>query len=1142
MALPSRPSRAWAPSKADFTRCKRGYTRLTAPNAASVHPVKLSTKVVQKTLVESNTSCFGKMCMSTLSSIKKSRDYSTVALTKIVILLQLYIQFRASSGSIIYSYISLPILIPFKLLGMVMSMSSMLRQANEKPELEDVEIALQGNLCRCTGYRPIIEGFRTLCKDGEQKWTPSDNPDMEVKPSDLSGCKAYTKADDPAFPEELKATDSVYSQPLAFTEKSDVPWFKPATLSQLVDIRQKYQNVEFFAGGQGKFKLPTVTSPDAVIQVTHLDALQGVRLESDGAFIGAGTTMAGLHDVCSKLLTSNAEEKTQVFKTFKSVLKTWVTAQVRNVATIGGHILWAHPCSDLIPIFMAARCQLEVLNRAGKKLMVPMDDSFFPAPFQTVLGPGDLILNIKIPFTRKGQVMQYYRRARRKEFDLPIANAAFLGDVSNGKVSKVCIVAGGMEGAFPGARASPAKFIKNTSKYLEEKSSKSINKQQLAENVYDDIFVEERAPGKFSNYRRCLVAVFVERFLNDISGTAEIGSGETRVGMKHHQLFEKPDPNQAPSDPIHRPIPHNWAAEQATGEAVYLNDIGKQGRELQLVMVQSSKASAIIKKIDFSDALKVPGVVGYVTADDIPAKGSRVFGTMTHDEPVMASDEVTYYGQAIAALVCEDIKAGRKAKKLVQVTYEEKESVLSVYQSKNTDDMSKLFSPPIPLSLNQGVKPVGKTVKVEGSVHLGGQEHFYMETQCALVIPTGEKEEMVVHCGTQNPSGLQGEVAKTLGIAKHNVVVKCKRVGGGFGGKERCQIALITAVAAKKFKRPVRAILSRAEDFETSGHRHDLVIDYKAEMDEQGTIVDIDFNCNVNSGSSTDCSVVWVIIFLMRLDGGYGFKNIKTVGRAIKTNTVSNTAMRGFGGPEAVFVVETVMSHLAHKAKMDVNKIKFVNLSKENDMPHYGNTPLKGVTLGECWKECLKLSNFEAKKKAIAEFNAQNKVLKRGITLTPIKFTVSVPIKSMNQGGALVLIYVDGSVLLHHGGVEMGQGLNTKMIQVASHELGIPMEKITTHSTSTDSIPNTTTTGGSTGADFNGAAVIHACKQLNERLDRFKKAMPDKKWEDWVQAAYDDTVSLSALATLVNRQCFSIPPHARQAIPLFCLWCWLHRS
>ena len=356
--------------------------------------------------------------------------------------------------------------------GMVMSMSSMLLQKGEDLGVEDVEIALQGNLCRCTGYRPIIEGFRTLCKNGDGciKEPAGANEEMEVASCDLSDCKPYSKGCDPVFPEELKSKDSLYGQPLAFGAKETTLWFKPTSLDQLISIKQKYSNIEFHAGGTGKFKVPHSSSPDAVIQITHLDALQGVRIEADGIFIGAGHTMTKFHEICLNIQKSNTPDKVQVFKTLSTVLKTWVSAQVRNVATIGGHIGWAHPCSDLVPIFMACGCKLEVLTKAGKKVLLPLDKSFFPSAFKTVLRPGDLILNIKVPFTQEGETIFYYRRARRKEFDLPIANAAFKSISSNGMVKEITITAGGMEGAFPGARAAPAKFISSTEEYILDKS------------------------------------------------------------------------------------------------------------------------------------------------------------------------------------------------------------------------------------------------------------------------------------------------------------------------------------------------------------------------------------------------------------------------------------------------------------------------------------------------------------------------------------------------------------------------------------------------------------------------------------------------------------------------------------------------
>ncbi len=987
-----------------------------------------------------------------------------------------------------------------------MSMSSMIRDKKGDLELDDVELALQGNLCRCTGYRPIIEGFRTLCKDSDVTNKPSDNPDEEVATFDPKTFKPYTRSCDPEFPEELAKSRTYQEGSVSFTPKVGLHWLRPANLLELKRAIKGYKKVEFYAGGSGKFKVPW-TNPEAVVQITHLQELRSISVEDDGVIFGSAVTMKELHEKCSELAKSTSIKEKEAFKTLANLLKTWVNPQVKNVASIGGHIQWAHPCSDIIPIFMVLGCSVNVLNASGLQQKIHIDEKFFPEAFKTVIKPGELIVSLKIPFTKPGEVLLHYRRARRKEFDLPIATAAFLGTADKeGKVQEVKIVTGGMEGAFPGARASPATFAKKTMEYLTGNDLSSINKSALADKVLEDIFIEEKAPGQFSNYRRCLVAVFAERFLADIANGPEVALTQRRGLIKSHQLFQKAKPTH-PEDQVQRPVVHNWGAEQATGEASYVDDIERIEGELAIVPVCSEKPHAVIRSIDFTEALAVPGVVGYVTPKDVPY---NVCGAFVLDDAVL-SEEVVFAGQFIAALACENAKAGYKARKLVKVSYEEKPPILDMREIKGTNDEKHLFGgAPVKYERDQGVKPTGKTVTVKGTVAVGGLDHMYLEPHGALVIPSGEKDEYTIWAASQNLQGLQTEVAGALKIPHHKVIVKAKRLGGGFGGKERDQSALVAAVAAKKFGKPARLVFSRSDDLATTGTRHNVDIDYEATADETGRIVAINYNCNINGGAITAVTVFWTHCLLMRLDGGYTLKNYKGIARPLRTNAVPSVAFRGFGGPEGSAVVETVVSHIAHELGISENTVKEANLTKEGDKLHYGDTCVTGCSLQECWKEALKRSDFENKKKEIEAFNKENKVLKRGITATPVKFAVSLQMKMVHQGGAYVRIYTDGSVLLSHGGVEMGQGLHTKMLQVASRALGVDISKIHSHNTSTETVANSTVTAGSTGADLNGPAVIDACQQLAARLEPFKKAMPNATWEDWVMAAYASKVSLSA--------------------------------
>lgn len=1000
--------------------------------------------------------------------------------------------------------------------GMVMAMSSMAREKKEL-ELEDVELALQGNLCRCTGYRPIVEGFRSICKnenkepvtDEKEQIHPSPKGNFRVPKFDESTFKPMDESRDPEVPKEIEHDQGLHNRSLLF-QKDGIKWFRPASMEEVLKIRAQFDVVEFCAGGLGRYQSPCPSNlPDAIIQITNLPELKTIEVAPEGYWIGAAITMNQLNAICGKVVQEYSNQNTVAFETLKNVLKTWTKAQVRNVATIGGHLAWAHPCSDLIPIFMALDCSLRILTSAKDSTVqvVKLDESFLPEVFKSALKGGDLITGIFIPFMKTEERVFYYRRARRKEFDLPIANAAFKACLKQGVMSGVQVVIGGAEGIYNGGKASPAKKALSIMDLLEGRSPEEIVKSPdiIANHAYQDITVDERAPGQLSSYRRCLGAVFVERFLNDIQNHTSQTSG---TPTSSHQMFQGIGKDQSVFDPVARPIPNAWAGEQASGEAQYVGDLRPMQDEVQVFVLQSTKPHAKIRSIDFSEALEIPGVIGFLTSKDIP--GNKKWGPMAPEEEILASEETVFYGQLIGAIVASNNRIGREALKVVKVDYEELPSIIGLTEVKATKDPENMFMPPINLSRDQEVPIKGETFTVKGVVKLGCQDHFYLETHAAVTIPIGEKNELVVYANTQNITYLQTAVSSMLGLQQNRVVVKAKRIGGAFGGKERIPAALLSALAAHKYRRPARLVLTREEDMTITGRRHNIEVGYDATMDETGTLVSIAFNIDVNGGSYLDVSAIWASYLMLRLDGGYSLKNVKMNTKIWKTNTIPTTAFRGFGGPEGTYIIEIVMDHLAFVSGIDGLIIREKNLTKSLDLPHYGDTLIQDCQIQRCWETCLQQCNYADLKANQKAFNGRNKTMKRGLAVVPIKFAVSFLLKMLHQGGAFVCVYTDGSVLLSHGGLEMGQGLNTKMLQVASRVLGIPIEKIHTNETSTETVPNTMPTAGSTGTDLNGPAVVDACQQIVTRLQPFKDANPNGKWEDWVMAAFASRISLSA--------------------------------
>nr|CAH7741383.1 unnamed protein product [Callosobruchus chinensis] len=541
----------------------------------------------------------------------------------------------------------------------------------------------------------------------------------------------------------------------------------------------------------------------------------------------------------------------------------------------------------------------------------------------------------------------------------------------------------------------------------------------------------------------------------------------SRPRLKSSQYFTVVPDSQKKDDALQRPIVHMSAFKQATGEAQYVDDLPQREGELYCSLVLSTKAHAKVLNIDETEALKMEGVHGFVSAKDIK-KGRNQFGPVFHDEKVIYDDEVTAQGQILGVIVADNQLLAQKAAKKVKVTYQDLPVIVSVEDAiKHNSFLEKKYN----RIVKGDVEAVFKSAPhvVEGECRMGGQEHFYLETCACLKL-----------------------VSEVLDIPQNRVSTKVKRIGGGFGGKESRAAAVVLpiVIAAKKFNRPMRCMLDRDEDMLVSGGRNPFFYKYKV-IDRAMTHV----------------------------DNSYNIPAVEIKGHACKTNLTSNTAFRGFGGPQGMFLTETMCQHIADNLGIDpiqlklfpfVDKVSEVNLYQNNDFTYY-NQQLTNCTLDKCWKECVESSNYYERRKTVQQFNSQNRYKKRGLSIIPTKYGIAFTATFLNQGGALVLVYTDGSVLISHGGVEIGQGLHTKMIQVASRVLGISTDKIHISETATDKVPNASPTAASSASDLNGMAVMEACMAIKKRLEPYMAADPNLTWEDWVSKAYFDRVCLSAV-------------------------------
>ncbi len=534
---------------------------------------------------------------------------------------------------------------------------------------------------------------------------------------------------------------------------------------------------------------------------------------------------------------------------------------------------------------------------------------------------------------------------------------------------------------------------------------------------------------------------------------------------------------------VGRGIKHDSADKHVTGEAVYIDDRLEFPNQLHVYARLSDRAHARILRIDTSACYDIPGVRLAITHEDIP--GLKDIGPLLPGDPLLAIDKVEFVGQPVLAVAARDLDSARRAAIAAVIEYEDLPPVLDVVQAlrqqhfvldshthQRGDSAAALASAPH---------------RLQGSLHIGGQEHFYLETQISSVMPT-EDGGMIVYCSTQNPTEVQKLVAEVLNVPMSQVVVDMRRMGGGFGGKETqaASPACLCAVVAHLTGQPTKMRLPRVEDMLMTGKRHPFYIEYDVGFDDNGRLHGIDLDLAGNCGYSPDLSASIVDRAMFHADNAYYLGDATINGHRCKTHTASNTAYRGFGGPQGMVAIEEVMDRIARHLALDPLAVRKANYygKTERNVTHYYQT-VEHNLLEEITAELEASCDYEQRREAIRVFNANSPVLKKGLALTPVKFGISFTASFLNQAGALIHIYTDGSIHLNHGGTEMGQGLNVKVAQVVAEVFQVDIARIQITATNTDKVPNTSPTAASSGADLNGKAAQNAALTLKQRLVEF---------------------------------------------------------
>jgi xanthine dehydrogenase large subunit len=533
--------------------------------------------------------------------------------------------------------------------------------------------------------------------------------------------------------------------------------------------------------------------------------------------------------------------------------------------------------------------------------------------------------------------------------------------------------------------------------------------------------------------------------------------------------------------------PHESAAAQIAGAATYIDDIAEVRGTLYAAPVLSKVAHGKLLGVDTQAALALPGVHAVLLAADVP--GSKVLAAFAGDEPVFAQDSVQHVGQVIGLVVADSVMLARRAARLVVPEIEPLPAILDVRAARTAQSF---VLPPVTVRRGDAAHAMTSAPHtLQGTLEVGGQEHFYLEGQVAYALPQ-EQNQWLIHSSTQHPGEVQHWVAHALGLDNHAVTVQCRRMGGGFGGKETQagHLAVWAALAAHKTKRPVKLRLDRDDDFLITGKRHPFSYDYRVGFDNSGRLCGLQLQMLAHCGFSADLSGPVADRAIFHADNAYFLQDVEITSYRCKLNTQSHTAFRGFGGPQGMIVTEAILGDIARHLGLDPLDVRQRNLysdeasGTQRNTTHYG-MQVEGNILQPLIAQLAETARYQQRREAIASWNQNNAVIKRGIALTPVKFGISFTATLFNQAGALVHVYLDGSVTVNHGGTEMGQGLHTKVAQIVADELGVPLHRVQVSASDTSKVPNASATAASAGTDLNGRAAQFAARHVRDNLAAF---------------------------------------------------------
>lgn len=1049
--------------------------------------------------------------------------------------------------------------------GFVMNMHSFLLKNEGRPLTEQqIQDNFDGNICRCTGFRPILYAMKTFAADRDAR-EAAGTPPCYVDPAMAVPVAKGAKAE---FPAELR----VAPRAVAYEHRGSL-WYRPLELKQVHELLHEHREREVkLVVGNTTVGIPDVNprNPGVYIDISHLDELHRFEATEKHLVVGAAVTYSELIDRLEALLPKAPAARATGLKALNYMAGRTAGTIVRNMASLAGNtMLVARNAteggtpfpSDLFTALCALDASVVVQTR-GEEVRLRVLEFIERYVGDTGFRQEAVLLRYEIPHTVKGEILTTYKVALREVNSHSLVNAGIGVRLGAGKVVERATL------VF-GAIAPVAFHARRTEKFLTGKVWSAGLYAEAAKVLAAEVReVQQSLPAWFTQlptdgieeqYRRSLAEAFFFKFYVEVSEKVSPGSiskAQRSAGVPYakrgvswgSQTFAKPSEGAAAGQPFIKLT----AFEQATGEAIYTHDVPVPVRGLQGSFVTSMAANAkfryqikgpggaarVVKKAELVKHLRqrfAQEFVDYITCDDIPKGGKKGVSPSSPKDPLdpwFCDGAVTCFGQSIGLIVAQhenpanEIAAYVREHCIAYTSAPAKEIVLDIDRAvelkqffagytKKTDDNQSIQSPGYAGNKHwvgkSGPQVVGgqPCEVVNGRQYTGAQVHFYMETQSCVAYP-GEGGDIMVHSSTQSANSVQSAIQQTLLLQANQISVDVKSLGGAYGGKTTRSpfVAVPAALAAAKLRRPVRVAVPREVDTWMIGNRHPFRGDYSlaivSEGPQKGKIMGSSTRFYSNGGNTPDCSFDVMDCAQLGADNAYSVPYFFTEGQVCRTNLHSSGAMRSYGGVQAMLIQEDALEAAAHKIGMSPEAVREMNFYKNGEKTPFGQT-LEYCYIKEVWERLKRTSNFEARQKAVKEFNAGNRWRKRGISMIPLKYGLGYNLGFLMQGGAYVDVYNDdGTVLVQIGGIEMGQGIMTKMAQIAADILNVPLRLVRVASTQTNIIADAVSTGATSGTDLCGGAVKEACEELVKNLKGVCHAMLDAHGEAWCQQNHID--------------------------------------